>query len=46
MAFFCEDGRRAEVEKALAAEQGCQVLDWHLNTDGLVVNVSADAASF
>ena len=40
MAFFCEDGRRPDVEAALAAEQGCRVLDWHLNTDGLTVSVS------
>ena len=40
MAFFCEDGRRAEVEAALAAQDGCQVLDWKLNTDGLTVNVT------
>ena len=40
MAFFCEDGRRAEVEAALAAQDGCQVLDWKLNTDGLIVKVT------
>jgi D-glycero-alpha-D-manno-heptose-7-phosphate kinase len=40
IAFFCEDGRRTDVEKALAAENGAKVLDWKLNTDGLVVNVS------
>jgi D-glycero-alpha-D-manno-heptose-7-phosphate kinase len=40
IAFFCEDGRRTDVEKALAAENGATVLDWKLNTDGLVVNVS------
>jgi len=40
MAFFCEDGRRADVEAALAAEEGSTVLDWHVNADGLVVKVS------
>lgn len=40
MAFFCEDDRRANVEKALAAEQGCHVLDWHVNAEGLSVKVS------
>ncbi len=40
IAFFCEDGRRPDVEAALAAEQGCRVLDWHLNSDGLTVKVS------
>lgn len=41
MAFFCEDGRRADVETALAAQNGATVLDWHVNADGLVVNVSS-----
>lgn len=40
MAFFCEDGRRADVEAALAAEPGCEVLDWKLAVDGLTVKVS------
>ncbi len=38
MAFFCEDGRRADVETALAAQNGATVLDWHVNADGLVVS--------
>ena len=33
IAFFCEDGRRVEVENALAAQEGASVLDWGLNTD-------------
>jgi D-glycero-alpha-D-manno-heptose-7-phosphate kinase len=37
--FFCEDGSRPEVEKALAAQVGAEVLDWELATDGLVVTV-------
>jgi len=40
MAFYCEDGRRADVETALAAQEGCTVLDWHVNADGLTVRVS------
>jgi len=39
MAFYCEDGRRGEVEAALAAQDGAKVLDWHVNADGLVVKV-------
>lgn len=39
MAFFCEDGRRADVEAALAAQNGATVLDWHVNADGLSVRV-------
>ena len=38
IAFFCEDGKRADVEKALAAEEeGTQVLDWKLCEEGLLV---------
>ena len=40
MAFFCEDGRRPDVEKALAAQEGASVLDWHLQSAGLSVTVS------
>ena len=40
IAFFCEDGRKADVEKALAAESGAEVLDWKLHPDGLVVSAS------
>jgi len=40
IAFFCEDGRKADVEKALAAESGAEVLDWTLAEDGLVLTVS------
>lgn len=37
IAFFCAPGRRAEVENALAAEPGAEVLDWSLAQDGLTV---------
>lgn len=40
IAFFCEDGRRPDVERALAAENGATVLNWELNLDGLSVKVS------
>lgn len=40
IAFYCQDGQRANVEAALAAEQGARVLDWAVNSDGLVVKVS------
>ncbi len=40
MAFFCEDGRRPDVEAALAAQEGATVLDWHVSAGGLVVKVS------
>ena len=40
IAFFCEEGRKQDVETVLAAENGAEVLDWNLSTDGLVINVS------
>ena len=41
IAFFCEDGRRPDVEKALAAEEeGTQVLAWTLSAEGLSVKES------
>jgi D-glycero-alpha-D-manno-heptose-7-phosphate kinase len=38
IAFFCEDGRKTDVEAALAAEAGAEVLRWTLAKDGLVVS--------
>lgn len=40
MAFYCEEGRRSDVESALSAEDGATVLEWHINVDGLTVRVS------
>jgi D-glycero-alpha-D-manno-heptose-7-phosphate kinase len=40
MAFYCEEGRRADVEAAIAAQPGVEVLDWNLSMDGLTVKVS------
>ena len=40
IAFFCEDGRRKDVEAAIAALPGAEVLDWSIDHNGLVVNVS------
>lgn len=37
IAFFCEEGRRAEVERALAAEEGAEVLSWKLAPEGLTI---------
>jgi D-glycero-alpha-D-manno-heptose-7-phosphate kinase len=37
IAFLCADGRKADVERALAAEEGAQVIDWKFSRDGLVV---------
>ena len=41
IAFYCEDGRRATVEKALAnEEEGTEVLDWKISQVGLQINVT------
>lgn len=42
IAFLCSAGRRADVERALAAETGTEVLDWKLATEGLVVTETYD----
>jgi D-glycero-alpha-D-manno-heptose-7-phosphate kinase len=38
IAFFCEEGQRATVETALAAEESVEVLDWQISAEGLIVN--------
>jgi D-glycero-alpha-D-manno-heptose-7-phosphate kinase len=40
IAFFCEEGRRKDVEAAIASDPEAEVLDWRLNTEGLKVTVS------
>jgi len=37
IAFLCEDGAKDSVERALAAEEGAEVLKWSFARDGLVV---------
>lgn len=37
IAFLCEDGRKRDVERALAAEEGAEVLDWNFSREGLIV---------
>jgi D-glycero-alpha-D-manno-heptose-7-phosphate kinase len=37
IAFLCAEGRKADVERALAAEQGAEVLDWKVAPEGLTV---------
>jgi D-glycero-alpha-D-manno-heptose-7-phosphate kinase len=37
IAFFCEDGRRKDVERALAEDEGVQILDWALDPAGLTI---------
>jgi D-glycero-alpha-D-manno-heptose-7-phosphate kinase len=40
IAFFCEEGRRADVERALAEEQGVEVLSWQIAPEGLTIRIS------
>lgn len=40
IAFFCEEGRRADVERALAAEEGAEVLPWKMSREGLTISTS------
>ena len=40
IAFLCAEGRRADVERALRAEEGVEVLDWKLAREGLIVRES------
>jgi D-glycero-alpha-D-manno-heptose-7-phosphate kinase len=40
LAFVCTAGRRADVERALAEEEGAEVLEWNLAQEGLVVTES------
>lgn len=40
IAFLCAEGRKQDVEKALSAEQGAEIIDWKFSREGLTVNVS------
>lgn len=40
IAFYCEDGRRGDVEAAVSALDGARILDWHIQPQGLTVGVS------
>jgi D-glycero-alpha-D-manno-heptose-7-phosphate kinase len=40
IAFFCTEGRKQDVERALAEEEDVEVLSWKIEQDGLVINVS------
>ena len=37
IAFLCAEGRKADVERALAEEQGAEVLDWKVAREGLII---------
>ena len=38
IALLCAEGRKADVERALTAEHGAEVLDWKVAPEGLTVN--------
>jgi D-glycero-alpha-D-manno-heptose-7-phosphate kinase len=40
IAFLCSEGRKQELENALAAEEGAEVLNWKVSREGLVVRDS------
>jgi D-glycero-alpha-D-manno-heptose-7-phosphate kinase len=40
IAFLCSAGKRAGVERVLAAEEGVEIIDWKLASEGLVVKTS------
>ena len=45
IAFLCADGRKADVEKALAEEAGTEVLSWEVSREGLVVKETSNQAA-
>jgi D-glycero-alpha-D-manno-heptose-7-phosphate kinase len=40
IAFLCAEGRKQEVAKALAEEEGAEILNWKVSREGLVVRDS------
>jgi D-glycero-alpha-D-manno-heptose-7-phosphate kinase len=40
IAFLCAERRKADVERALAAEPGAEVLQWKVSREGLIVSVA------
>lgn len=40
IAFLCAEGRKAEVERALNAEEGAEILNWEFSREGLIVTES------
>ena len=40
IAFLCSPGRRGDVERALAAEEGVEVLNWKVDREGLLIKES------
>ena len=38
IAFLCDPKRKPEVARALAAEEGTEILDWKVSREGLIVS--------
>lgn len=38
IAFLCAEGRKDDVEQALAAERGAEILHWNVSPEGLIVS--------
>src|SRR6185295_800713 len=45
IAFLCAEGRKADVERALAAAAGAEVLNWKVSAEGLKVSESSNQAA-
>jgi len=37
IAFLCQEGRKQDVERALASEEGAEILKWKVAHEGLTV---------
>jgi D-glycero-alpha-D-manno-heptose-7-phosphate kinase len=40
IAFLCAEGRKADVERALIAEDGAEIIDWKFSREGLIITES------
>jgi D-glycero-alpha-D-manno-heptose-7-phosphate kinase len=40
IAFLCAEGRKADVERALIAEDGAEIIDWKFSREGLTITES------
>jgi D-glycero-alpha-D-manno-heptose-7-phosphate kinase len=40
IAFLCSEGRKADVERALAGEDGAEIIDWKFAREGLTITKS------
>ena len=40
IAFLCAEGRKQDVERALAAEPGAEILNWKVAREGLTIEES------